>query len=85
MKLLKFILKNYFQALCVLLITFGVVFWLRPARSLEIIEILEPLTFMARLGLLLLLNFSWCIAFILFDLWNIYGHSWVDENIEEEM
>ena len=71
MEVIKFILKNYFEALVVLLAVIGVTLWLRPERALELIETLLSMTYWDRLFSLLVFNLMWSIFFILFDLWNI--------------
>lgn len=70
--IIKFLLKNYFQALAVLLFIFGSILWFRPERAAELIEITLPLSIVMRFWVILLFNFMWCISFILFDLWNSY-------------
>ena len=72
MKIFKFVLKNYLQALVVLLIIYGSILWFRPEKAIEFLEIIIPLSLLMRIWLLLSLNFLWSITFIVFDLWNSY-------------
>ena len=83
MKIFKFILKNYFTALVVLLMTLGSIFWLRPERGLELAVILTPMSVFSRFWMLLSINFLWSISFILFDLWNMWRVSGINLGLGE--
>ena len=78
MKLFKFILKNYIYALGCLLMIFGITLWFVPENALELIEILSPLTFITKLWLLSIFNLMWCLAFIIYDLWELYRDHGID-------
>jgi len=70
MKMTKFILRNYFIALAVLLMVLGLSLWLKPMESMELAETLKRSSIYMRLLTLLLINLWWSISFILFDIWN---------------
>jgi len=80
-QLIKFILKNYFQALAVLLIIFGIILWFKPEDALELIVTLTPLSILMKIWILFILNLSWSIWFIIFDIWNSYRVHGIDKDV----